>query len=76
MDRKTRKLITTYGGLHPRLCADRLYIQRSNGRRGLISLEDCVEEEKCRIGKHSAQIKEALVKIAIAELNLKKTMLM
>ena len=76
MDRKTRKLKTTYGELHPRLCADRLYKQRSNGRRRLISLEDCVEEEKCRIVKHSAQIKEALVKIAIAELNLKKTMLM
>ena len=40
MDRKTRKLIPIYEGLHPRSSVDRLYIPRSDGGRGLASVED------------------------------------
>ena len=43
IDRKTRKLFTTYGALHPKSDVDRLYILRKEGGRGLISIEDCVE---------------------------------
>ena len=43
IDRKTRKLFTIYGGLHPKSDVDRLYIPRKEGGRGLISIEDCVE---------------------------------
>ena len=43
IDRKTRKLFTIYGALHPKSGVDRLYIPRKKGRRGLISIEDCVE---------------------------------
>ena len=42
-DRKTRKLFTMYGALHPKSDVDRLYIPRKKGGRGLISTEDCVE---------------------------------
>ena len=42
IDRKTRKLFTIYGALHPKSDVDRLYIPRKGGR-GLISTEDCVE---------------------------------
>ena len=42
IDRKTRKLFTIYGALHPKLDIDRLYIPRKEGR-GLISIEYCVE---------------------------------
>ena len=42
-DRKTRKLFTTYGGLHPKSDVDRLYIPRKDGVRGLIGIEDCEE---------------------------------
>ena len=42
-DRKTRKLFTIYGGLHPKSDVDRLYIPRKDGGRGLIAIEDCVE---------------------------------
>ena len=42
-DRKTRKLFTIYGALHPKSDVDRLYIPRKEGGRGLISIEDCVE---------------------------------
>ena len=40
MDRKTRKLVTVYRTLHPQADVDRLYIKRSIGGRGLISIED------------------------------------
>ena len=43
VDRKTRKLFTIYGALHPKAHIDRLYIPRKEGARGLISIEDCVE---------------------------------
>ena len=51
MDWKTRKLITIYGGLHPRSCVDRLYMPRSDEGRVLVSVKDYVEEEKCHLSK-------------------------
>ena len=62
MDRKTRKLITIYGGLHQRSCVDRLYIPSSDEGRGLVSVKDCTVEEKCNLAKYVAQSKEAVVK--------------
>ena len=43
IDRKTRKLLTIYGALHPKSDEDRLYVPRKEGGRGWISIEDCVE---------------------------------
>ena len=43
IDRKTRKLYTIYGGLHPKSNVDKLYTPRKDGGRGLIAIEDCVE---------------------------------
>ena len=43
IDRKTRKLFTIYGPLHPKSNVDGLYIPRKEGGRGLISIEDCIE---------------------------------
>ena len=43
IDRKTRKLFTMCGALHPKSDVDRLYILRKEGGRGLVSIEDCVE---------------------------------
>ena len=45
IDRKTRKLLTIYGALHPKSDVGRLYIPRKEGGRGLISIEGCVELE-------------------------------
>ena len=39
MDRKTRKLLTIYRGLHPTSDVDRLYILRKDGGRGLIAIQ-------------------------------------
>ena len=36
-------MFTIYGTLHLKSDVDRLYIPRKEGRRGLISIEDCVE---------------------------------
>ena len=46
VDRKTRKIMTMNGALHPKSDIDRLYLGRKNGRRGLISCEYCVRAEK------------------------------
>ena len=43
IDRKTRKLFTIYGALHPKSDVDGLYIPKKEGGRRLISIEDCVE---------------------------------
>ena len=41
VDKKTRKIMTMNGALHPHYI-DRLYLGRKNGGRGLISCEYCV----------------------------------
>ena len=38
--------MTIYGMLHPSANADRLYLPRGRGGRGLISVEDCVRAEE------------------------------
>ena len=40
---RTRKLLTMQKGLHPRSNVDRVYIPRSEGGRGLQSVEDIIE---------------------------------
>ena len=69
MDRKTRKRITIYGRLHSSSCIDRIYIPRSDGGRGLVSVENCIEEEKYNLSNYATQIMEGLVKTAEAEPN-------
>ena len=43
INKKIRKLFTMYGASHPKSDVDRLYIPRKEGRRGLISIDHCVE---------------------------------
>ena len=45
LDWKTGKLIAMYWVQHPKADVDRLYLQRCEGGRGLMGLEDCVEVE-------------------------------
>jgi len=49
MDRQTRKLLTISRGFHPRSDVDCLYLPRKKGGRGLKSVEDVVQEEKCSL---------------------------
>ena len=39
LDKKLRKTMKMYGGLHPKSDVDRLYVKRKEEDRGLISLE-------------------------------------
>ena len=57
MDQRTRKLMTLHKALHPRNDADRLYVSRREGVKGLAIIEDNVDTsiqrledyiEKCR----------------------------
>ena len=46
LDRKTRKMMTMHGMLHPRANVARLYLPRDEGGRGLISAEECIRIEE------------------------------
>ena len=43
MDRATRKIMNMYNVPHPRDSVARLYLPRKEGKRGLMSVEDCVD---------------------------------
>ena len=71
MDRKTRKLLTIYRSQHPQADVDRLYWKRSKGGRGLISVKECVEIEKCSLTKYVKESKEELI-IAVRDADILK----
>ena len=52
MDRKTRKVLNMYQTLRPRSNVDRLYLPRSKGGKGLLSLGECVNAEKKSLGQY------------------------
>ena len=43
LDRRTRKLMTMHNVLHPKSNADRLYIPRKDGGRGLQGVEETLK---------------------------------
>ena len=61
-DRRTRKLITMYGAHHPKADVDKLYLQRCEGGRGRLGLEDCVQVEVHSFEKHLSTSKEKILK--------------
>ena len=64
INRKTRKLFTIYGALHPKSDVDRLYIPRKEGGRGLISIEDCVELAISGLEVYIRESEERLIQAA------------
>ena len=62
LDQKTRKLMTMYGAHHPKADVDRLYLQRCEGGRGLLGLEDCVQVEVHSLEKYLSTSKEKILK--------------
>ena len=46
MDRKTRKIMTMNGALHPRASVARLYLARDEGGRGMKSVEEVIRTEE------------------------------
>ena len=64
LDRKTRKLLTIHGALHPRSNVSRLYLPRREVGRGLISVEDAINTEERNINVYISQSQERLLKAA------------
>ena len=58
IDRKTRKMLNMYGGLHPKSNVDRLYLKRENGGRELISVGDCIMNERNNLGLYAKDCSE------------------
>ena len=52
MDRKTRNVLNMYQALHPRSNVGRLYLSCSEGGKGLLSLEECVNADKRSLGQY------------------------
>ena len=70
-DHETWKLILMNGGLDPCSNVDRLYIPRTEGGRGLMSLRDCVLLERSNFLLHVVNSDKKLLKKASEELQLK-----
>ena len=62
IDRKTRKIMTIYRALHPRADVDRLYLPRSEGGRGMMSMVDCVQAEEISLNEYIHESEEILLK--------------
>ena len=60
-----------YDGLHPRSNVERLYLTRSKGGRGLVSIEDCVSDKRKSLALYALGSDENLINAATPELNLK-----
>ena len=75
LDRKSRKTMTMYGGLHPKRDVSRLYVKRKDGGRGLISVERCIREEENSLGFYVAKSEENLIRgVSTAEtINTRET---
>jgi hypothetical protein len=61
-DRRTRKLITKYNGMHPRSDTDRLYVHREKGGRGLMSIEDTVRYEANSLKRYTERSDVQLIR--------------
>ena len=72
LDRKTRKLLTIHGALHPRSNVSRLYLPRKEGGRGLISVEDAINIGERNINVYVCQSQERLLKAAWKRKNVNK----
>lgn len=64
LDRRTRKLLTMHGALHPKSDVDRLYLPRKDGGRGLISVEDTVELAISSLEEYVQKSTESLISAA------------
>ena len=62
VDWKTRKLMAMYKAHHPQADVDRLYLQRCEGGKGLVGLEDCVQVEVHSLKKYLSISNEKILK--------------
>lgn len=67
LDSRTRKFLTMNGGLHPRDSVERLYVTRKEGGRGLISVENCVNQTRISLERYVRSTEEELLKAVRSE---------
>ena len=67
MDGKTRKIIPINKMCHPQSNSDRLYMPRIEGRRGLVSIAECVETEEQSLSLSLDQSEERLLRLSKSE---------
>ena len=67
-----RKIITINGELHLRSNVERLYLPKSEGGRGLVSIEDCVNDERENLALYALRSNEKLIIGATTELKPEK----
>eukprot|EP00795_Rhopilema_esculentum_P015411 gene15411-biopygen4913 len=67
MDRKTGKIFTMNGSLHPRSDVDRLYLKRTEGGRGLQCLEEVVKLEELSLAFYLSKKEEKLLNEVVKE---------
>ena len=75
LDRKSRKAMNMYGGLHMKSDVDRFYVKRKEVGRSLISVERCIREEENSSGFYVANSKENLIRgvLAAETINTRET---
>ena len=64
LDVKTRKILTMFNIFHKKGSVLRLYLKRSQGGRGLISVEDCVNIEALNLDRYMVKSEEKLLSAA------------
>ena len=62
MDHKTRKLMTIYRGIHQQADIDRLYLKRSEGGRGMLSIKENVNVEVNMLNEYIVGSQEQMLK--------------
>ena len=72
LDRMTRKQLTLYGALHPRLDVNRLYANREVGGRGLVSVEDLVRHEEKQLNRYMMNSRETVMQAVYERAKIKK----
>ncbi|XP_067950259.1 uncharacterized protein [Watersipora subatra] len=55
LDRRTRKLVTMHKGLYPRSDVDRVYVEKDQRARGLLSAEETVNYESQSLKKYTGR---------------------
>ena len=63
LDTMTRKHLTMHGALHPRSDVDRLYVNREDGGRGLLSVEDSIRQAENAISEYLEKTEEPILKL-------------
>ena len=67
MDKKTRKIMAMNGIYHSWNDTDRLFIPRMESGEGLLSIADCVENEKQSLSLYLDQLEERLLRFYKSE---------